>query len=130
QQSDQSRRAEARSRIPQSKKIMGRRVREESYSAAPEESSEPKRFQFSLGKLLLAVLYAGLMATLVVNFVGKDWQGVQIAAAYAVTLMLVAGFAVLSKARAKIADYAIVGPLIFIAAATAGLLLTPQRNGA
>ena len=98
-----------------------------SYSdETPNEASAPSRFQFSLGTLLLVVLYGGLLATLVVNFVGEDWKTVQIAAAYVVTLALVLGLALLSKARARILDYAIFGPLIFIAAATVGGLLVER----
>ena len=90
------------------------------------EVNEPqpvKRFQFSLGTMLAAVLYAGLLATLIVNFAGKEWTNVQTTAAYFVTIALVVGFAALSKARGKISAYLMLAPVIFVAAVTVGALL-------
>lgn len=86
------------------------------------DSPVKKKFQFSLATLLLAMLYAAALATITVNLAGKKWSPAQITAAYLVTISFVVGFAVLSKARGKVAAYLLLAPLVFISSVSAAAM--------
>lgn len=83
---------------------------------------EIRKFQFSLSLLLGAILYAAALATVSVNLVGRAWNPWQIGAAYFVTIACVVGFAVLSKARGKVAAYVLLSPLVFVASVVAAAM--------
>ena len=89
---------------------------------ARPDSLAKKKFQFSLATLLLAMLYAGALATITVNLAGKKWNPAQITAAYLVTISFVVGFAVLSKARGRIAAYLLLSPLVFVSSVSAAAM--------
>ncbi len=93
-----------------------------------QATQRPKKFQFSLGLLLGASLYAAALATLCVNFAGKNWAPIQIAAAYMVTILCVVSFAIMSKARGKIAVYLLISPLIFVASVVSASLFQEMKN--
>ena len=76
---------------------------------------KPRKFQFSLALLLGAMFYAGALATVSIRLVGKNWSPLQLGLAYGVTIGCVVSFAVLSKARGKVAMYLLISPLIFVA---------------
>ncbi len=86
------------------------------------------RFQFSLGTLMLAMLYAAGLATLTVNLAGKQWQPAQIAVAYLVTIAFVVGFAVLSRACGKIDAYLLLSPLVFVFSVSAASMVKENRS--
>ena len=89
---------------------------------------KPKNFQFSLALLLGAVFYAGALATVSIRLVGKNWSPLQIGMAYGVTIACVVGFAVLSKARGKVAAYLLISPLIFVASVVTASMFSDANS--
>ena len=83
---------------------------------------KPRKFQFSLALLMGAVLYAGALATASINLVGKNWTPLQMGVAYFITIGCVVGFAMMSKARGKVAMYLLISPLIFVASVVAAAM--------
>jgi len=90
-----------------------------------DETTPAKKFQFSLGMLLGAMLYAAALATITVNLVGKNWNPVQTAAGYFITILCVVGFTVVSKARGTIAAYLLLAPLVFVSSVVAASMFKP-----
>lgn len=76
----------------------------------------PKPYQFSLGRLMMTVLYASFVAASTIRFVGAEWSEAQKAAAYLTTVSLLGGFAFAVHFQAKLLLYVIISPLVFIVA--------------